>query len=79
MGVMKTLDIELQDLDCEVDLTNSEDIFDLVVDTHLSNKPLSKMMLTYIAYQVSEYSEMRWLFRNAEFVDCWDWHGANCG
>jgi len=44
MGAYKTLDIELQELDCTADLYNSEDVFDLVVDTHLANKPLSRLM-----------------------------------
>lgn len=78
MGAYKTLDIELQELDVEADLTNSEDVFDLVVDTHLSNKPLSRLMLIAIAYELVKPTH-RWLMRNAEFVDCWDWHGANCG
>jgi len=78
MGAYKTLDIELQELNCEADLTNSEDVFDLVVDTHLSNKPLSRLMLTAIAYELVKPSH-RWLMRNVEFVDCWDWHGVNCG
>lgn len=78
MGAYKTLDIELQELDVEADLTNSEDVFDLVVDTHLSNKPLSRLMLIAIAYELVKPSH-RWLMRNAEFVDCWDWHGVNCG
>jgi len=79
MGVMKTLDIELQDLDAEVDLTNSEDIFDLVVDTHLANKPLSRLMLLHIANSMIYDKSFKWLMHNSEFVDCWDWHGANCG
>lgn len=78
MGAYKTLDIELQELDVEADLTNSEDVFDLVVDTHLANKPLSRLMLVAIAYELVKPTH-RWLMRNAEFVDCWDWHGANCG
>jgi len=78
MGAYKTLDIELQELDCEADLRNSEDVFDLVVDTHLSNKPLSRLMLVAISYELVKPSH-KWLMRNAEFVDCWDWHGANCG
>lgn len=78
MGAYKTLDIELQDIDCVADLSNSEDVFDLVVDTHLANKALSRLMLTAIAYELVNPSH-RWLMRNAEFVNCWDWHGANCG
>lgn len=78
MGAYKTLDIEMQELDVEADLTNCEDVFDLVVDTHLANKPLSRLMLVAIAYELVKPTH-RWLMRNAEFVDCWDWHGANCG
>jgi len=78
MGAYKTLDIELQELDCEADLRNSEDVFDLVVDTHLSNKALSRLMLVAISYELVKPTH-RWLLLNAEFVDCWDWHGANCG
>lgn len=78
MGVMKALDIELQELDAEVDLTNCEDVFDLVVDTHLSNKRLSKLMMLYIAHELVKPSH-RWLLSNDEFMDCWDWHGASNG
>lgn len=80
MSVMSELDIELQELDVEVDITNSEDVFDLIVDTRLANKPLSRMMLLYIASVVSDNLAMfGWLFANAEFIDCWDWHSANNG
>ncbi len=79
MGVMKSLDIELQELDAEVDLTNADDVFDLVVDTRLSNKPLSRMMQVYIASVAAERIDVRCLFGLDEFIDCWDWHGANCG
>lgn len=78
MGAYKTLDIELQELDADVDLRNSEDVFDLVIDTHLSNKPLSRLMLTAIAYELAKPTH-RWLMRNDEFFDCWDWHSANNG
>ena len=78
MGAYKTLDIELQELDADVDFGNAEDVFDLVVDTHLSNKALSHLMLTAIAYELVKPSH-RWLMRNTEFVDCWDWHSANNG
>jgi len=78
MGAYKTLDIELQELDVEADLRNSEDVFDLVVDTHLSNKPLSHLMLIAIAYELQKPTH-RWLLTNDEFMDCWDWHSANNG
>jgi hypothetical protein len=78
MGAYKALDIELQELDADVDFTNSEDVFDLVVDTHLCNKPLSRLMLIAIAYELVKPTH-RWLMLNSEFVDCWDWHSANNG
>lgn len=79
MGAMKTLDLELQELDAEVDITNADDVFDLVVDTRLSNKPLSHMMQMYVASVAAERIEVRCLFGLAEFVDAWDWHSANNG
>jgi hypothetical protein len=78
MGAYKTLDIELQELDADVDFSNAEDVFDLVVDTHLSSVALSRLMLVAISYELVKPTH-RWLLSNAEFVDCWDWHGANCG
>jgi hypothetical protein len=78
MGAYKTLDIELQELDADVDFSNAEDVFDLVVDTHLSSVALSRLMLIAISYELVKPTH-RWLLSNAEFVDCWDWHGANCG
>lgn len=79
MGAYKTLDIELQELDVEADLTNSEDVFDLVVDTHLANKPLSRLMLLQIAHSMIYEKSFKWLMHNEEFVTCWDWHSANNG
>lgn len=78
MGAMKTLDIELQDLDIEADLTNSEDIFDLVVDTHLASTPLSALMMLFISHELVK-SKNRWLLLNDEFMSCFDWHNANNG
>jgi hypothetical protein len=78
MGAYKTLDIELQELDADVDFSNAEDVFDLVVDTHLSSVALSRLMLVAISYELVKPTH-RWLLSNTEFVDCWDWHGANCG
>ena len=47
MGVMKTIDIELQDMDVEVDFGNYDDIFDLIVDAQLTNTFLSPLLLSY--------------------------------
>ena len=78
MGYMKTLDLEFQELDCEVELSNSEDVFDLIVDTHLASTPVSRLMLTAISYELVKPSH-RWLLLNDEFMACWDWHAASHG
>jgi hypothetical protein len=78
MGAYKTLAIELQELGGDVDLTEAEEVFDFVAITRWNKKPLSRLMLVAISYELVKPTH-RWLLSNTEFVDCWDWHGANCG
>lgn len=74
MGVYKTLDIELQELDMEVDFTNRDDIFDLVIDSKLSNVKLSPLMLKAIVSQINEYPHLQPLMWFREFIEAMDWH-----
>lgn len=74
MGVYKTIDIELQELDVEVDFTNADDLFDLVVDSKLSGVKLSELIRKLIVNNVYEYENLRSLMWNEEFVSCLEWH-----
>lgn len=74
MGVYKTIDIELQELDVEVDFTNADDLFDLVVDSKLSGVKLSELIRKLIVNNVYEYENLRQLMWNEEFVSCLEWH-----
>lgn len=74
MGVYKTIDIELQELDVDVDFTNADDLFDLVVDSKLSGVKLSELIRKLIVNNVYEFENLRGLMWNEEFVSCLEWH-----
>jgi hypothetical protein len=74
MGIMKTIAIELEELDAEVDFDNADDLFDLVIDTQLAGVKLSPTMLQYIVYSINEYFHLQWLRVNDEFRNSFDWH-----
>jgi hypothetical protein len=74
MGIMKTIAIELEELDAEVDFDNADDLFDLVIDTQISNHKLSKVILQYIVHSINEYPHLQWLRVNDEFRGAFDWH-----
>ena len=74
MGAYKTLDIELQELDAEVDFNKRDDVFDLVIDSKLSNVKLSPLMLKVIVSHINEYPHLQPLMWLPEFVEAMDWH-----
>jgi hypothetical protein len=74
MGVYKEIDIELQELDMDVDLNNRDDLFDLVVETKLSNVKLSRNILKVILTNVFSNDRLRSLAHNEEFDDALGWH-----
>jgi hypothetical protein len=74
MGIMKTIAIELEELDAEVDFDNADDLFDLVIDTQISNHKLSKVILQYIVHSINDYPHLQWLRMNDEFRGAFDWH-----
>ena len=77
MGVYKEIDIELQELDMDVDLNNRDDLFDLVVETKLSNVKLSRNILKVILTNVFSNDRLRSLAFNEEFDDALGWHYSN--
>jgi hypothetical protein len=74
MGIMKTIAIELEELDAEVDFDNADDLFDLVIDTQLAGVKLSPTMLQYIVHSINEYPHLQGLRVNDEFRNSFDWH-----
>jgi len=74
MGIMKTIAIELEELDAEVDFNNFDDLFDLVIDTQLAGVKLSPTMLQYIVHSINEYPHLQGLRVNDEFRGAFDWH-----
>lgn len=84
MGAYKQIDIELQDFDFSYcDLTNRDDVFDLVVDAQLVGRKLSPLMCDAIRFYMVEDSRtdgpLSRLWLNDEFVQAMGWHCANCG
>jgi hypothetical protein len=76
MGVYKTLDIELQELDMEVNFSNKDDLFDLVIDSKLSNVKLSDLMRKCVVSNIYENVHLQPLMWNEEFVTSLEWHYA---
>jgi hypothetical protein len=76
MGIMKTIAIELEELDADVDFDNADDLFDLVIDTQLAGVKLSPTMLQYIVHSINEYPHLQWLRVNDEFRNAFDWHSV---
>lgn len=74
MGAFKQLDIEMQELNVDCDITNSEDIFDLLVDMQLAGTKLSPLMLDAITEAMKADPSMVWLFASDEFAQAWSWH-----
>jgi len=67
MGVMKEIDIELQELDfAYCDLSNRDDVFDLIVDAELTETKLSKLLLQAVRYYLVEDS-----FRDGPLASLW--------
>ena len=73
MGFMKTIDIELQDMDVEVDFDNYDDIFDLIVDARLTNTFLSPLLLSYVVSRLDDDERLNGLYESIEFVEALDW------
>ena len=74
MGIMKTIAIELEELDAEVDFDCADDLFDLVIDTQIANHKLSKLILQYILSNINDYPHLQWLRVNDEFRGAFEWH-----
>ena len=74
MGIMKTIAIELEELDAEVDFNNFDDLFDLVIDTQLAGVKLSPTMLQYIQHSMTESVHLMSLMGLPEFADAIEWH-----
>ena len=73
MGFMKTIDIELQDIDVEVDFDNYDDIFDLIVDARLTNTFLSPLLLSYVVSRLDDDERLNSLYESIEFVEALEW------
>ena len=73
MGFMKTIDIELQDMDVEVDFDNYDDIFDLIVDARLTNTFLSPLLLSYVVSRLDDDERLNGLYESIEFVEALEW------
>lgn len=74
MGIFKTIDTELQELNFDyIDLANSEDIFDVVIDAKLSNHKLIPVLVQLIDFNINKF-EYSWLKNNDEFVSALEWH-----
>lgn len=73
MGFMKTIDIELQDMDVEVDFDNYDDIFDLIVDARLTNTFLSPLLLSYVVSRLDDDERLNSLYESIEFVEALEW------
>jgi len=57
MGAMKAIDTELQGLDfAYCDLSNRDDVFDLVVDSQLMNHQLSSLLMSAIRFYLEQDS-----------------------
>jgi len=79
MGVMKEIDIELQEFDfAYCDLSNRDDVFDLVVDAQLAGRKLSPLLLDAIRFYIVQDSwtdgPLVSLCRSDEFVKAMEWH-----
>jgi hypothetical protein len=74
MGIYKTLDIELQELDMEINFTNRDDLFDMVIDSKLSGVKLSDLMRKLIVNNIHQYVHLQPLMWNEEFVTSLEWH-----
>lgn len=74
MGIYKDLDIELQELDMEIDFTNRDDLFDLVVDSKLAGVKLSRYMLRFVLANIFGDDRLSSLAFNEEFDDALGWH-----
>ena len=73
MGFMKTIDIELQDMNVEVDFDNYDDIFDLIVDAQLTNTFLSPLLLSYVVSRLDDDERLNGLYESIEFVEALEW------
>jgi len=73
MGAMKTIDIELQDMDIEVDFDNYDDIFDLIVDARLTNTFLSPLLLSYVVSRLNDSERLGKLYDSVEFFEALEW------
>ena len=76
MGAVKAIYTELQELDAEVDFANTDDVFDLVIDTKLSGVKLSDLMRKFIIENIYENVRLQPLMWNEEFVTSLEWHYA---
>lgn len=76
MGAVKAIYTELQELDAEVDFSNADDVFDLVIDSKLSGVMLSDLMRKFIIENIYENVRLQPLMWNEEFVTSLEWHYA---
>lgn len=76
MGAVKAIYTELQELDAEVDFSNADDVFDLVIDSKLSGVKLSDLMRKFIIENIYENVRLQPLMWNEEFVTSLEWHYA---
>ena len=78
MGIMKTIAIELEELEAEVDFDCADDIFDLVVDAQLGNTKLSPLMILMIWETIRLHTDsgdaIDRLWSIKEFRDVMAWH-----
>lgn len=79
MGAMKAIDTELQEFDYNFcDLSNRDDVFDLVVDAQLMGRKLSTLLLDAIEFYIVQDSwhdgPLVSLCRSDEFVKAMAWH-----
>lgn len=78
MGAMKAIDIELQEFDfAYCDLSNRDDVFDLIVDAQLTDTKLSKLLLRAVRFYLVEDSyrdgPLSSLWLSDEFVKALSW------
>lgn len=75
MGALKAIDIDLQAMDNDIDFTNRDDIFDIVVDACLANYKLSMPTLKAVAAFVFDTRLDDFALYNCEeFADAFMWH-----
>lgn len=78
MGAVKAIALELEELDVDVNFDNADDLFDLVIDTQLSNHMLSPLMVEMIwgvlRTNCNKNNPIDRLWDSQEFLDGMAWH-----